>query len=522
MKPVKLALAVTALLGACYGQAQALDLYVDTKTKQLFAEPGRGRVKLGTFEQVSEPDKGAKETKRSVQEIERSLDQQKAELTAMETRLDKKKDTMKAVEKKIDTAAAMAPASTEKKWYDKLSIRGYGQLRYSQLLGNHTQIDRTQLMTPTDRSVGQNQDLLLRRARLVVSGDITDYMYIYLQGDMSANIAGNTAPSTSDSTSQGNFFQMRDYYADIFFDKAHEYRIRAGQSKVPFMWENLQSSQNRVSFERADAINSTAVRDERDLGIWAMWTPDNIQQRFKYLQKSGLKGSGDYGVVALGTFNGQGANRFEFNDAMHLGARVTYPFELPLDQILEVGASGFFGRYNPSTTAYVNQGRTIAAPIQVGNTPLNTGRGYDDSRYGFHAILYPKPFGLQTEWTWGRVPTLDLGNNTLASKGTNGGYVMAMYKLDHFYGTWVPYAKWEMNRGGSKFDYNSPYMFTEQVEVGVEWQPRPEFEITAAYAYMDRTNLSAGSLSGIPGLKTTSSYQRAVGDVLRLQLQYNY
>ncbi|MFM8331760.1 MAG: porin [Candidatus Methylumidiphilus sp.] len=522
MKSLKLAFAVAALLGGSAHAAQTLELYVDTKTKQLYAEPGKGRVKLGTFEQVGEAPADKKASKRSLQEVEQSLDKKQADLQALETRLDAKKDKMREVEKKIDAAAAAAPVIAEKKWYDKIAIKGYAQLRYSQLLGDHTQIDRTQLMTPTDRSVGQNQDLLLRRARLAISGDVTDYLFIYLQGDFSANIAGNPSPNTSDSTSQGNYFQMRDFYGDIYFDKAHEYRVRAGQSKVPFGFEVLQSSQNRVAFERADAIDSAAVRDERDLGLWAMWTPDVAQQRFKYLQKSGLRGSGDYGVVALGIFNGQGANRFEFNDAFHLGARVTYPFELPADQLLEVGVSGFGGRYNPSTTAYVNHGKTIAAPIQVGNSPSNTGRGYDDNRVAIHAVLYPKPFGLQTEWTWGRTPTLDLGNNTLESKSLNGGYVQAMYKIDHFYGSWMPYVKWESYRGGSKFDYNSPYMYVNQVETGLEWQPRPEFEITAAYAYMDRTNLSAGSLSGIPGLKTTSSYQRAVGDVLRLQLQYNY
>ncbi|MDO9312421.1 MAG: porin, partial [Nitrosomonas sp.] len=30
--------------------AYALDLYVDTKTKQIFAEPGPGRVHMGTYE----------------------------------------------------------------------------------------------------------------------------------------------------------------------------------------------------------------------------------------------------------------------------------------------------------------------------------------------------------------------------------------------------------------------------------------------------------------------------------------
>ena len=38
--------------------AQAIDLYVDTKTKQIYAEPGEGRVRMGSFERV--PDKPAK------------------------------------------------------------------------------------------------------------------------------------------------------------------------------------------------------------------------------------------------------------------------------------------------------------------------------------------------------------------------------------------------------------------------------------------------------------------------------
>ena len=48
MKFSKLTLAIAATLGASASfNAVALDLYVDTKTKQLFAEPGRGRVLLG-------------------------------------------------------------------------------------------------------------------------------------------------------------------------------------------------------------------------------------------------------------------------------------------------------------------------------------------------------------------------------------------------------------------------------------------------------------------------------------------
>jgi phosphate-selective porin len=73
-----------------------------------------------------------------------------------------------------------------------------------------------------------------------------------------------------------------------------EFRLRVGQSKVPFGFENLQSSQNRLTLDRNDALNS-AVANERDLGAFFYW-PSKIRERFAMLVKDGYKGSGDYGV----------------------------------------------------------------------------------------------------------------------------------------------------------------------------------------------------------------------------------
>ncbi|MGZ4999653.1 MAG: OprO/OprP family phosphate-selective porin, partial [Methylomonas sp.] len=55
MKLTKLSLAMASVLGAGFNaDAFALDLYVDTKTQQIFAEPGKGRVLLGEFQKVGE------------------------------------------------------------------------------------------------------------------------------------------------------------------------------------------------------------------------------------------------------------------------------------------------------------------------------------------------------------------------------------------------------------------------------------------------------------------------------------
>ncbi len=55
MKISRLTLAIAAVLGASASAgALAMDLYVDTKTKQIYAEPGRGRERMGSFERVED------------------------------------------------------------------------------------------------------------------------------------------------------------------------------------------------------------------------------------------------------------------------------------------------------------------------------------------------------------------------------------------------------------------------------------------------------------------------------------
>ena len=50
MKLSRLSLAITAILGSGLSStAFAIDLYVDTKTEQIYAKPGPGRVHMGSF-----------------------------------------------------------------------------------------------------------------------------------------------------------------------------------------------------------------------------------------------------------------------------------------------------------------------------------------------------------------------------------------------------------------------------------------------------------------------------------------
>ncbi|WP_370073146.1 porin [Novosphingobium sp. THN1] len=161
------------------------------------------------------------------------------------------------------------PAPKKKAWHEKLMIRGYTQMRMNEIVGGpkNAPAGVSRLRSVQDSGISENGNFTLRRARLVVQGDISDRVSLYMQGDMAAAVSNQSA-----NESRQHFFQMRDAYADVFLDKAKTLKVRLGQSKVPYGWENLQSSSNRVPLDRTDAINAP-VPGERDLGVVLYYTP---------------------------------------------------------------------------------------------------------------------------------------------------------------------------------------------------------------------------------------------------------
>ncbi len=507
MKLTKLSLAMASVIGASFAaDAMAMDLYVDTKTQQIFAEPGKGRTKLGSFEKVEEQQvkkseavtKGEVATKGEIDEIKHDLELKTNELKALE-------EHVVATREEKDKNA--------EKWFNKINVRGYTQLRYNQKLSGDDIQGDPQLKSVGDGSIGDNSSFSLRRVRLVFSGDMNDYISLYLQPDF--------------ATTNGDlhFAQLRDAYADLSFDKAHEYRIRAGQSKVPFGWENLQSSQNRIALDRDDALNS-AVPSERDLGLFAYWTPTDVQKIWKDLNKKGLKTSGDYGVLGVGVYNGQGVNKSEANDNLYVAAHSTYPFDLGFmnralrGQVVEIGADAISGRFNKSATdCTLATGKTCYYNGIATNTnaKVSTSKDNSEDRVAVHAVLFPQPFGLQAEWNWGAGSTLNPTANKIERQNLSGGYVQAMYKIDEVFGTkgtMFPYVKWQTYDGAWKAAANAPRVQVDEVEAGVEYQINKALELTVAYSTMSRTNVA--------DISNKDFLREASGDMIRTQLQFNY
>jgi hypothetical protein len=256
----------------------------------------------------------------------------------------------------------------EPKWYDKYTFRGYAQFRWNDVMDLEPGSAPAQHVG--DRSVGDNQEFLIRRARLIFAGDISEHLYVYLQPDFAV-----TPPGSPDAT---HFGQIRDWYGDWYLDATKIHRLRVGQSKVPYGWENMQSSSNRLPLDRNDALNS-AVRNERDLGIFYYWTPEADQEIFTWVNDQGLKGSNNYGTFGFGAYNGQGGSFLEQNDRLHIVSRFTYPFFLDNGQLLEFSMQGYMGDYVVLSTPI--SPLELGAPVRPAGT-LETGErvGHRDER----------------------------------------------------------------------------------------------------------------------------------------------
>lgn len=371
----------------------------------------------------------------------------------------------------------------KKQWFESIQLRGYMQVRYNRLLETNPLLQCTQC----DRSWGDNGGFFIRRMRLIFSGQISERVYFYIQPDLASN------PSSTAT----QYAQIRDAYVDVGLDAKNEFRLRVGQSKVPFGFENMQSSQNRIPLDRNDALNS-AVANERDLGVFFYWAPKNIRTLFASLVNDGLKGSGDYGVFSFGAYNGQTANRAEANNSPHIVSRFSYPFAVN-KQIVEMGVQAYTGQYI-LTPDLINAGVKLPAS-----------RSFLDQRVAGSFVLYPKPFGIQAEYNIGRGPRFNKVSDSVEVSSLKGGYITASYKTQKGKHVIIPFSRYQYYQGGKKHEMDAMAYDVKEFEVGIEWQPNKNIELVTMYTFSDRR---------FESFKNQNNHQK--GSLLRLQLQLNF
>ncbi|MFN0037353.1 MAG: porin [Saprospiraceae bacterium] len=368
------------------------------------------------------------------------------------------------------------------KWYDKISLRGYAQFRYNRLLETNPDLKCEQC----DKGVGRDQTFEFRRARLIFSGDAHERLFMYIQLDYSSDASSNSR----------HFLQVRDAYFDLAFDKKKEYRLRFGQSKVPFGFENMQSSSNRLPLDRADPMNSAAP-NERDFGAFFYYAPAKTREFFKKSANDAMKGTGDYGVFALGLYNGQTTNKPELNDYLHAVARLSYPFKIG-KQIIEPGIQAYAGKF------------TLSKDQLSSGTKASENLTYTDRRVAATVVLYQQPFGILAEYNVGESPSFDAASDSIRVQKLNGGFITASYRSKLGKGFITPYARYQVYDGAKKQELDARRYDLNELECGVEWLPFKNLEVTLAYVISNRK---------YSDFKTDYDER---GNYFRIQMQANY
>jgi len=380
----------------------------------------------------------------------------------------------------LDKSAGMSP---EKKtnWYDRIQLRGYVQIRYNRLFETNPNLKSDQ----GDKSIGNYGGFFIRRARLIFSGQLNNHVYFYIQPDL----------ASSASSTGLHFAQIRDAYFDVSMDKNREFRVRIGQSKVPYGFENMQSSQNRLPLDRNDALNS-AVSNERDMGFFLYYAPKKVRDLYVVLVNDGFKGSGDYGIAGFGLYNGQTANKPEATNGPHWVARLSYPFQIG-NQIIEPGLQLYSGKYKLDQ---VSTGVKAVKNLE-----------YMDERAAGSFVLYPKPFGIQAEYNIGKGPEYDRTLDSITTKNLRGGYITASYLIQRKKHVIIPFSRYTFYEGGKKFELDARAYRVEEFEGGIEYQPFKYFELTASWVHAVKWTSDKAK---------KDNYQ--VGSFLRIQCQLNF
>jgi hypothetical protein len=382
-----------------------------------------------------------------------------------------------------DSSLNLKPTANNANWAEKIKVSGYAQVRYNGLIQSNENLTCEQC----DKSWGGPNQFFLRRMRLKFTGQVHERVYLYFQADFASN-------STSDNL---HFGQIRDAYFDVGLDKNNEYRIRFGQGKLIYGFENMQSSQNRLPLDRNDALNS-AFSNERDLGVSFLWAPKATRKLYSSLIRDGLKGSGDYGVFGITVFNGQNANKPELNNNKHVAMRFSYPLSIG-NQIIEPGVQAFTGQYQ------------IAKDKLSTGVKAPTNLDFIDQRAAASFVLYPKPFGIQAEYNVGRGAEFNKSTDSIEVQALHGGYATLCFKKQFKGQIFYPFVRAHYYEGTKKHEQDARSYSVKELEIGLEWLPFRNFELVAQYTFSNRR---------YEDFKNQNNYQK--GNLLRLQAQINF
>ena len=567
MKFSRLTLAIAATLGASTSfNALAIDLYVDIKTKQIYAEPGRGRELMGSFEKVGEKTAPAAVTAPVATQ---------AEVAAIKEDLALKTNEIKALSEYA--AEANSPESAHISLKDGIHFATKdgnftaginGRLQVDSQINEQTLPNAYQgiYSSPLGTPVTLNNGATLRRARLGVEGTFfknTDYKFEY---DFTRGNGFNAGGITD---------------AFIRYNFSKPFSLKVGSFKEPFSLEEATSNRYTTFIERNMAVNTFVDNlNTYKVGIGANYAVDRWQIGSSF-QTEGIGGySNAYGSNGMsattGTMsttgsacgNNGGVNRsggcgdtsWEFN------TRVSgTPWMESKTKFLHVGASGSYIDVNNNYTgngAY-NNGGIIFANGLGGNVDrtaiLNTGNLTNGakisplshqantlSRFGGESALVYGPFSAQGEYIQTNVLGKGYDNASLAGYYGYMTYFLTgesrNYKAKT--GAWdriKPNRNFDMKGGWGAWEVATGYDYmnlnsggftginggqASTVKFGLNWYPHSHVRIMADYVHalnIDTANARTSSGLLVPSRAAAQqAWNHASLDMIETRVQLDW
>jgi len=546
MKHTKLVLAMAATLTATASfSALAMDLYVDSKTKQVFTEPGKGRVLLTDSANVKSGHTPfvpapyvAPAAAADIDAIKKDLELKTNAIASLEEHAKEASDP-KLAHVKLDDGIHFAT----KDGNFTAGINGRMQID-SQSNVNQTANVATGATAPTTLADG----MAIRRARLGVEGTffkntIYKFEYDFARAGTSGGF-GNSATSG-----------ITDAYVGYNFSK--ESVVKIGAFKEPFSMEEATSNRYTTFIQRNMAVDAFVDGlNTYKLGIGTWYATDrwfagtSLQTEAAGASKTGTANTNN------DTSNRKGGNG---DTAWEVNGRVGgTPWFASKTKFLHVGTSGSYMQVNNnynSDGSFKNGGISFAngignnvdrtdimstGTLTTGNKDAALSRQADHvTRFGAESAVVYGPFSAQTEYL--RTDVSGRGYNDEALDGYYGYMTYFLTGESRNYkaktGAWdriKPSRNFDMKGGLGAWELATGYDYlnlnsgiikggrASTAKIGLNWYPNSHTRFMLNYVKaLDISNAGAASVAGVANT-AIRNYNNADFDIIETRVQLDW
>ncbi|MFA5983020.1 MAG: porin [Methylococcaceae bacterium] len=500
MKNPILPFSVAAILAGGATPVLAIDLYVDKTTKQLFAESGPNRIKLGTFEKVEDQkadNKQVEADKNSVEALRKDWESKRLEIEVLKEHVfEQKKDAaeVKLGEKGIEFESADGNF--------KAAINGRLQVDSQVNVNGNNPAANTGANTTNQLADGVN----LRRARLGIEGSFYKNYEYKFEYDFSRGNGTATAGITD---------------AFVNWKVTGPFALRFGQFKEPFSLEEATSNRFLTFIERNQIVNSFSDNPNAyKVGIGANYALDRLALFTAFQTETiGAGFSNNSSTNSNGNNNrnnGSGDTGWDFT-----GRIVGRPWYKNERKFLHIGSSGSYRSVNNNYTA---NGDLSSGGFSFTSTPdgnvdrtaiLNTGnlttgninslaarQVSSFSRFGLESAVVYGPFSAQAEYIqtnisgrgYGSGETLEgyygyvsyfLTGESRAYKAKTGAW--DRIKPTHRFGLDKGWGAWEVALGYDRLNLNDNIIQggeAQTLKAALNWYPHSHMRLMANFVHV--------------------------------------